>query len=87
MARFSLRWRRFLELAIRDIDSYVAVQVPVKDGDEAVCLKVADCDNIIRIWFPWASDNSLKISRHKVAILREALDKIEAGVERLHKSQ
>ncbi len=87
MNRLYSRWRRFLEPSIHDVDSYVVVEVPLKDGEAAVLLKIADCDRVIRLWFPWSLESSVKRSRHKLALLREALDKIEAGVERLHNSQ
>ena len=81
------RWRKFLEPPKWNADSYVMVQLPVKDSDNAGMLKIADCDENIKLYFPWGCTESNIRTRKKIAILREALDLLEAGLNKLHNGQ
>ncbi len=84
MTALRSRWRRFLEPTRTEVDSYVLVEIPSKDGDQSALLKIADCDRHIRLWFPWWGKPAIERTRLKIAVLREALDRLEAGVEKLH---
>ena len=81
------RWRKFLEPSKWAVDSYVVIQLPFKDSDNAGLLKIADCDQSVKLWFPWGSTESIIRTRNKIAILREALDRLETGLNKLHDSQ
>lgn len=78
-----VRWRKFLQKASDDVDSYVVVEVPRKSEDYSMLLKIADCDRNVKLWFPWSNAEKAAISRKKIAILREALDRLEEGLNKL----
>lgn len=59
------------------------VDVPTKKEDYSIMLKVADCDRRVQLWFPWSTPDKLAISRKKLAVFREALDRIEKGLDKL----
>lgn len=78
-------WRVFLQNPNTGTDSYVVVSSPQGSEDESIMLKVADCERNVRLWFGWGSNNSIKISRKKLEHLKEALDRVEANLDRLEK--
>jgi hypothetical protein len=77
------RWRKFLQLASQDVDSYVAVTIPRNAQDMSMVLKIADCNKSIELYFNLSTLRNQKISRKKIAILKEAINKLEEGLEKL----
>ena len=77
------RWRRYLQPAKDEVDSYVVVEVPNNKEDFSILLKVADCERNVKLWFPWSTTDKINTSRKKVAILQQALDKVSAGLDKL----
>lgn len=81
------QWRQFLQSPDTEVDSYVVVHIPDQKQDEAAMLKIADCDRRVMLWFSWGSAKGIATSRKKIAVLREALDRLEAGLERLYQEE
>jgi len=76
-------WRTFLQDASTVVDSYVVVETPGVTADQSIMLKIADCDQSIKLWFGWGTDRRYKISRKKLARLQEALDRVKDGLDDL----
>lgn len=72
-----MRWRRFLESAGNEVDSYVAVEV----SDYSIGLKIADCDRRVKLFFTPSGEKNRAQMLRKVKTLRTALDAVEAAVE------
>lgn len=77
------RWRKFLQPVSQDVDSYIVVEVPRNSQDGSMILKIADCDKSVGIYFHCSTLQKQEISRKKIAILKEAINKLEKGLEKL----
>lgn len=74
-----MRWRRFLEPATNNVDSYIAVHI---DRNTWIDLKIADCNRSIVLGFGLESPTKIKTAQAKLDTLRAGLDKIQAEIDK-----
>ena len=74
-----MRWRKFLQPATDQVDSYVAVHIPRSNQDMSIELKINDCTRTVSLWLT-TNPYKRKAMVKKLDTLQLALDKVRAAV-------